>query len=272
MIQLSCVGFTYCPNFLVSSIYFWEGSTNSFHFPFGMLTPTLFDVVEITGLRPTGDSFKPTTADESVIQFDKEAASFTKYIECFHKKQVSSVSDEEHIAFLALWVSKYVFCCCYVKVAKRFIALAHQLHQGRDMCLSELIMGFLYESLSKWATFMPLDPKKPNNNYFLAGPFWLLQLWLNATFSRRLHIHLTDAYEVAFDQRTTEGRRLFAMTPKDQDLTLEEALKKYLLLFFRCTKFTPHLAPFTFRTHGPEWFTRAFPPKYSSLLSGPKDI
>lgn len=32
------------PCMLLSSLYFWEGSTNTFHLPCGMLTPTLFPV------------------------------------------------------------------------------------------------------------------------------------------------------------------------------------------------------------------------------------
>lgn len=76
LLQLSSVDLTYCPNFLVSCLYFWEGSTNSFHFPCGMLTPTLFDITTITGLRPTNNSFMPNIADEDIIQFDKDTVSF----------------------------------------------------------------------------------------------------------------------------------------------------------------------------------------------------
>ena len=128
---------------LVSTLYFWEGTTNTFQFGAGMMTPTLFDVAAITGLRPTGETFSPTEADENVIPFDKNSAGFGKYMERFHVKNVDTVSDEEHIAFLALWLSKHVFCSRSLKVAKRFIALANHLHQGRNVRLSELILGSL---------------------------------------------------------------------------------------------------------------------------------
>lgn len=37
------------PCMLLASMYFWEGSTNTFQLPCGMLKPTLFDVATITG-------------------------------------------------------------------------------------------------------------------------------------------------------------------------------------------------------------------------------
>lgn len=159
-----------------------------------------------------------------------------------------------------------------MKVAKRFIALAHQLHQGRNIYLSELIMGSLYKPLTKGITLMSADPNKPHINYLLASPFWLLQLWLNAISCHRLRLLLTDGQEVAFEQRSIEGRRLVAMTPKNQDLTLDDALKKYLMLFFRCNKFTPNLALLASRLHGPERFTKAFPPVNPTILGESKAI
>lgn len=54
----------------VAPLYFWEGTTNTFQFPCGMITPTLFDVEAIIGLRPTGGVFDPTVWDEDIINFD----------------------------------------------------------------------------------------------------------------------------------------------------------------------------------------------------------
>lgn len=62
------------------------------------------------------------------------------------------------------------------------------------------------------------------------------------------------------------------MTSKDQDLSLDKAPKKYLKKFFRCNKFTTDLAPFSYRQHGPEWFTRTFPPTNALQLSESKAI
>ena len=58
LVMLSKTGLPYCPLMLVSSLYFWDSAHFTFHLPCGMMTPTLFDIAVITGLRPTGDYFE----------------------------------------------------------------------------------------------------------------------------------------------------------------------------------------------------------------------
>ena len=53
LIHLSKFGSEYCQLMITASLYFWDSTYNTFHLPCGMLTPTLFDVAAITGLRPT---------------------------------------------------------------------------------------------------------------------------------------------------------------------------------------------------------------------------
>lgn len=77
LIQLSRTGTAYYENILAASLYFWESTTNTFKFPCGMLTPTLFDEAAITGLRPTGETFDPNESDEDTINFDSSHASFS---------------------------------------------------------------------------------------------------------------------------------------------------------------------------------------------------
>lgn len=88
------------PCMFLASMYFWEGSTNTFQLPYGMLTPTLFDVTAITGLSPMGETFDPTLPTENTISFSR--ASLQNYIEDHHDQDFIEVSDEEHIAFLTL--------------------------------------------------------------------------------------------------------------------------------------------------------------------------
>ena len=113
---------------LLASIYFWEGSTNTFHLPCGMLTPTLFDVAAITGLSPLGETFDPTLATTNA--FDFKRAGVQNYIEDHCGPDSEEVSDEEHIAFLTLWLSYYLFCSCSLQIAKSYIGLATQIHEG----------------------------------------------------------------------------------------------------------------------------------------------
>ena len=66
-----------------------------------------------------------------------------------HIGTTNEVNDQEHIAFLALWLSRCVFCCKSLQVARRFLTLANQLHVGRNIFLSELILVGLYECLGE---------------------------------------------------------------------------------------------------------------------------
>ena len=113
----------------MASLYFWEGSTNTFQLPYGMLTQTLFDVVAITSLSSLGEVFDPTLLMEITFSFSR--ASLQNHIEDHHNKDSIEVSDEEHIAFFTLWLSYYVFCLDSLQIVKRYINLAIQIHEGR---------------------------------------------------------------------------------------------------------------------------------------------
>ncbi|KAI5419674.1 hypothetical protein KIW84_043731 [Lathyrus oleraceus] len=82
--------------------------TNTFQLPYGMLTPTFFDVASITSLRPIGETFDPNESDEDTIKFDGNHARFSRYIEDYHVIDDDNVFNKEHIAFLSLWLSRYV--------------------------------------------------------------------------------------------------------------------------------------------------------------------
>lgn len=94
-----------------------------------MLTPNLFDMAAITGLLPMGEIFDPTLSTENTFSFGR--ASLLNYIEDHHNKDSAEVSDEEHIALLTLWLSYYVFYPRFLQIAKSYIALAIQIHEGR---------------------------------------------------------------------------------------------------------------------------------------------
>jgi hypothetical protein len=181
LIQLSRVGPKYQQEMIIAAMHFFESSTNTFHFECGMMTPTLFDVAAITGLSPVGDAYDPAKTTQS-IEFDYKEKTFKKYIQENHQAGEEEVSDIEHIAFLTLWLSHYIFCSKSLQVAKKFIPMAIQLHQGQQFGLGRLVLGCLYESMQSLSANLK---KTGDGSCFLAaGPFWLLQFWLNATFEK----------------------------------------------------------------------------------------
>lgn len=119
MIQLLKVSSSYCQTMLITSLYFWDNTHNTFHFPCGILTPTLFDIASIIGLRPIIENFNPIFMTEESIGFDGNRATFTNYILDHHNQDTDEVSDEKHIAFLSLWLSRCVFFSKALQVAKK---------------------------------------------------------------------------------------------------------------------------------------------------------
>lgn len=94
-----------------------------------MLTSTLFDVAAITDLYPLRETVNPTLSTENTFMFGW--ANLLNYIKDHHNKDSVEESDEEHIAFLTLCLSYYVFCHESLQIAKSYIALAIQIHEGR---------------------------------------------------------------------------------------------------------------------------------------------
>lgn len=125
-----------------------------------MLTPTLIDVASITDLRLTGNNFDPNEINKDPTNFDTDHASFGSYIKDYHVSGTTEVIAEEHIAFLTLWLSRCIFCYRSLKVAKRYLTLANQLHEGKYIFHSQLILGSLYESPGEATeTLRNINPK-----------------------------------------------------------------------------------------------------------------
>lgn len=258
LIMLSKLDLDYSNPMLVSSLYFWDSTHYTFYLPYGMVTLTLFDMAAITGLKPTGHTYDPDVDSIGTISFSTTRATYSTYITHYHDKDIEIVSDVEHIAFLALWLSHSVFCSKSLQVAKKYLALANQLHVGHDICLSEMILASLYESLSdRVAQLKNLGDK---GNLLLSGPFWLLQLWLNATFEANLPTKgLVDEDTEEIRRRRVEGPRLAQLTPRDEGQVLLSTFMSYIMMFAKSHNFTSSMAPFALRKVFPRWFTRTFP-------------
>ena len=135
--------------------------------------------------------------------------------------------------------------------ALAFSILANQLHNNTGVCLSELILANLYESLSEGAARLKnLDAP---GAVHLNGPLWLLQLWLNATFEANLpRKGQVNEDSTEIKERRTDGICLVQLTPKDDGESLQEAFSSYVMMFAKQYDFTPSMAPFAARKCGPE--------------------
>ncbi|KAL5160928.1 hypothetical protein HKD37_07G018317 [Glycine soja] len=256
LIQFSRFGPEYRPEMLIAAMHFFESSTNTFQFKCGMMTPTLLDVAALTGLRPNGETYDPTKSSDNIKLVYKENT-FSKYI-AEHKGSVEEeVSDEEHVAFLTLWLSHYVFCTKSLQVAKRFIPMAIQIHEGQSFGFGRLLLAVLYESLGEACD--DLKKSKDGSSFLVSGPMWLLQLWLNATFEQEMGLIIPQDYAEEVANRSIEGQRALRLTPKTFDQNPQKLFLKYMKIFLSFDKFLPQHAPFISREVGPAWFTDDFP-------------
>ncbi|KAH1206942.1 hypothetical protein GmHk_16G047242 [Glycine max] len=256
LIQFSRSGPEYRPEMLIAAMHFFESSTNTFQFKCGMMTPTLLDVAALTGLRPSGETYDPTNSSDNIKLVYKENT-FSKYI-AEHKGPVEEeVSDEEHVAFLTLWLSHYVFCTKSLQVAKRFIPMALQIHEGQNFGFGRLLLAVLYESLGEACD--DLKKSKDGSSFLVSGPMWLLQLWLNATFEQEMGLIIPQDYAEEVANRSIEGQRALRLTPKTLDQNPQKLFLKYMRIFLSFDKFLPQHAPFISREVGPAWFTDYFP-------------
>lgn len=250
MIRLSKVGPGYSQAMLITSLYFWDSTHNTFHLPCGMMTPILFDVAAITGLRPTGETYDPNFMAEDTIGFDGSQATFTNYIADYHKKDIEEVSDVEHISFFSLWLSMCVFYSKSLQIEKKYLPMVNQLHVGYELCLRQIILGCLYEYLGEGVD--TLKRFQPRSNFLLSGPYWLLQLWLNATFEASLPNHSPINEDVVeIKNKRVEGTRLTQLTPNDEGFSLHKNFIGYIMMYAKCYHFTYFMAPFANRIYGP---------------------
>ncbi|CAJ2663131.1 unnamed protein product [Trifolium pratense] len=211
LIQFSRIGPKYQPEMLIAAMHFFEKSTNTFHFKSGMMTPTLFDVSAITGLRPTGKTYSPDDVSDNITLNYKENA-FSAFILKHSGPENEEVSDEEHVAFLTLWLSHYVFCSRSLQIARKFIPMAVQIHEGCHFALGRLLLATLYESIGEVCDnlkgLVPAKSKSkkaaPDGCFQAAGPMWLLQLWLNATFEKELGLFIPTEHHASIAKRKIE--------------------------------------------------------------------
>lgn len=219
-----------------------------------MLTSTLFDVAAITSLSPLGETFDPTLSTENNFTFGR--AILLNYIEDHHNKDSVEVSDEEHIGFLTLWLSYYIFCHGSLQIAKGYITLVIQIYEGRQVSLGKLLLASLYQALGLETLKLKLVSNTPRA-LNLSGPLWLLQNWLNATFEYHLGYTTSERLMRLNEDRPIEGARLALMTCQETPNT--SIFMKYLNMFIKADKFSPGMTPFADRNFGLEWSRDPFP-------------
>ena len=213
-----------------------------------MIAPTLFDLAAIAGLRPDGDipNFPtPDAVNDAGLIPDTRSLSFDKFMENNRGIEGSPVTDQEHVAFLFYWLCKFAFCSKSLKLPKSYIPVALAIHKGQRFSLGRCLLATLYSGLND--AYVKLKKGGELRNFY--GPLWLLQLWLNAVFAKRM------TQKVPNDVKTSvEGYRLAYFSAKVTSRKSIDRFREYMRWFFHLDETCADWAPFYQRTKGPSWF------------------
>jgi hypothetical protein len=135
-------------NLLKTIGYFWSNALNCFVFGHGPMTPTLMDVVMITGLHITS----PSPAAHRFTEVPFRLSSKTECTNCGaylnqHVKTKGPVTEKEHTAFLNLLLEHFIIWGPSLAPTKNYLSLAYQLAKGVPLGLGKLFLGEVYRYL-----------------------------------------------------------------------------------------------------------------------------
>lgn len=167
---------------LASSCYFWSDALNAFLFSHGPMSPTLMDVTMLTDLDVT------TTINPWSLRIEtshrlqtKGAGGWSGYMSAC-KKNSGPVSDREHVAFLNMWLERFVFCGSTLGPTTNFQGVAETLASGRPLPLGVYLLGATYRLLHQVTGKLRADQSVGH----FGGPWWFLQLWLTLYTARAI--------------------------------------------------------------------------------------
>ena len=153
---------------LISASYFWSDAVNAFMFNHGPMTPTLMDVVMLTGLNINAHDRPFRLLEKTFFKIETKSIDGWKgYIG--KNMKTGSVSVREHTAFLNMWLEKAV------GPTSNNLKLAENLATGNPVPLVKHLLGLVYHLLHQVS--FRLRKSQPITN--LGGPWWFIQLWLH---------------------------------------------------------------------------------------------
>nr|CAD39931.2 OSJNBa0091C12.9 [Oryza sativa Japonica Group] len=224
---------------IAAATYFSSNTINAFLLNQGPMTPTLIDITMITGLDVTS-SANPTSLNTK-NQYDfktKSIGGWSGYVAAYMGQ--GSVTAQEHVAFLLMWLEKFLFCGSSCGPTTNWQFVAEALESKRQFPLGKIILGYLYQMLNNASTKIVVG-----SVVGAGGPWWLLQTWLNlvvmkavnrpsvieAEFPRLQPIVEDDGEESTHRRCMSYGE--YAFTPADAGAKLSaELLKDWFCSFY----------------------------------------
>jgi len=190
---------------MIAASYFWSDTLNAFVFGHGPASPTLADVLMLTGLEiaTTDDSHLFDSKPECKVE-TRNIGGWSGYFQKYRK--TGPVGQREHAIFLNMWLDKFVFCGRSVGPTSVYLSAAEKLAGGGRFPLDQYLLGSVYHLPHQVAEKLLFG--QPIGN--LGGPWWFINMWLSV----HMHKHL------GFDHFAQRFPRDIA---KDHELADEES-------------------------------------------------
>ena len=91
----------------------------------------------------------------------------------------SIVDEREHVAFLNMWLEKFIFYGSSCGLTYNHKYMVERLAVGNETPLRKYLLGSTYHLMHQ----VSVQLLKDEPVHTISGPWWLIQLWLN------LHMH-----------------------------------------------------------------------------------
>ena len=144
-LTLSLSGMERNDSLLIAASYFWSNALNAFIFGHGPMTITLADVYMLTDLRITGSMqpYEYLSASSKKLAKITDCTWWAGYI-LNHVEDGSAVSEREYVAFLNMWLERFIFCGSSCGPTYNHKLMAEHLELGKDIPLGKYLLGAAY--------------------------------------------------------------------------------------------------------------------------------
>ncbi|XP_054813304.1 serine/threonine-protein phosphatase 7 long form homolog [Prosopis cineraria] len=223
----------------------WYPETNSFIFAWGEATITLDDVM-ICGGHSVVESyvFTPLKDKESklmeqrldevrrkLIKTKAKKATHVSWLRHFMEEEEEG--ELEHVAFLSLWLSRFVFPPI---ISKQNFSIALHLARGTRIALAPVVLASIYRDLTllkgKFDEAIKSEAYKRDHecglsakSIILRAPFQLVQIW---AFERFPAFHLKSNIIEYAQPLTAKWHKVKMLNYGDVSLALDSSAKSFL--------------------------------------------
>jgi len=184
-IRLSLADMHRNESLLIATSYFWSDTLNAFVFGHGPASPTLADVLMLTGLDvSTADSSHLFDTTPSAKVETRAIGGWSGYIQKY--RRTGPVNIKEQTIFLNKWLDKFVFYGRSAGPTSVYLSAAERLANGGLFPLDRYLLGSAYHLLHQVARKLLLGQTISN----LGGPWWFINMWLSLHMHKRLEFNL----------------------------------------------------------------------------------